>query len=138
MAYLYAGLGIAMLSGIMAIFEMGLAVTGQSFLGAPIDEYYTNSAKDMDKQLAIDLYSGWDHDFLSANPSVPISCGNLLKLDGYSWEPSEKDGFFKDSCVANNGRHRIVVKLDTGGIPYRIFTCLLDANDDQCSFEKGS
>ena len=31
MVYLYAGLGIAMLSGIMAIFEMGLAITGQSF-----------------------------------------------------------------------------------------------------------
>ena len=32
MVYLYAGLGVVMLSGIMAIFEMGLALTGQTLL----------------------------------------------------------------------------------------------------------
>ena len=138
MVYLYAGLGIAMLSGIMAIFEMGLAVTGQSFLSSPVDSYYMDSAKDTDQKFVIDLYGGWDKVFLNADPSVPISCENLLKIDGYTWQAVEKDGFFKDSCVVNNGRHRILVKLDSGGIPYRVFTCLLDANDDQCSFEKGS
>ena len=35
MVYLYAGLGVLMLSGIMAIFEMGLSLTGQSMLPTP-------------------------------------------------------------------------------------------------------
>lgn len=138
MVYLYAGLGIAMLSGIMAIFEMGLAVTGQSFLSSPVSAYHNSSAKKTDKKFSIDLYGGWDKEFLNADPSVPISCENLLKVDGYSWESLSKDGFFKDSCVANNGQHRILVKLDTSDMPYRVFTCFLDVNDAQCSFEKES
>ena len=39
MVYLYAGLGVAMLTGIMAIFEMGLALTGRSLLPSPQDLY---------------------------------------------------------------------------------------------------
>jgi hypothetical protein len=138
MVYLYAGLGVAMLSGIMAIFEMGLAVTGQPFLDAPVDSYFTDSARGMEKKLATDLYDGWDQEFLNADPPVQISCKNLLKVDDYSWQSLEKNGLFNNSCVANNGQHRVLVKLDTGIIPYRVFTCLLDGQDDQCSFEKES
>ena len=39
MVYLYAGLGVVMLSGIMAIFEMGLSLMGQSMLPTPPDVY---------------------------------------------------------------------------------------------------
>ena len=39
MVYLYAGLGVVMLSGIMAIFEMGLSLTGQSMIPTPPDVY---------------------------------------------------------------------------------------------------
>ena len=49
MVYLYAGLGVVMLSGIMAIFEMGLALTGQTLLPVPTDDYLSNqSMKDAD------------------------------------------------------------------------------------------
>ena len=40
MVYLYAGLGVLMISGIMAIFEMGLSLTGQSMIPTPADVIY--------------------------------------------------------------------------------------------------
>ena len=46
MIYLYAGLGVVMLSGIMAIFEVGLK-TGQSLLPMPNDTYVGGEEKDM-------------------------------------------------------------------------------------------
>ena len=52
MVYLYAGLGVLMLSGIMAIFEMGLSLTGQSMLPTPSDAYLQDSDLKMsDKRL---------------------------------------------------------------------------------------
>ena len=42
--------GMVMLSGIMAIFEMGLALTGQTLLPVPPDDYLSSqSMKDEDK-----------------------------------------------------------------------------------------
>ena len=52
MIYLYAGLGVLMISGIMAIFEMGLSLTGQSMLPIPTNAYKQSSdAKVEDKRL---------------------------------------------------------------------------------------
>ena len=39
MVYLYAALGVVMMTGIMAVFEMGLSLTGQSLLLKPDDPY---------------------------------------------------------------------------------------------------
>ena len=36
MVYLYAALGVVMMTGIMAVFEMGLSLTGQSFILKPL------------------------------------------------------------------------------------------------------
>ena len=52
MVYLYAGLGVLMLSGIMAIFEMGLSLTGLSMMPTPADIYLQDSDLKMsDKRL---------------------------------------------------------------------------------------
>ena len=40
MVYLYAALGAVMMTGIMAVLEMGLSLTGQSLLLKPEDPYY--------------------------------------------------------------------------------------------------
>ena len=49
MLYLYAVLGILMLSGIMTIFEMGLSLTGRSMIPTPPDAYLSDaSMKDLD------------------------------------------------------------------------------------------
>ena len=42
MVYLYAAMGVVMMTGIMAVLEMGLSLTGQSLLLKPIDSYQQN------------------------------------------------------------------------------------------------
>ena len=42
MVYLYAALGVVMMTGIMAVVEMGLSLTGQSLLLNPDDPYRQN------------------------------------------------------------------------------------------------
>ena len=137
MVYLYAGLGIAMLSGIMAIFEMGLAVTGQSLLRLPKESYFDDiTAKNMDKNFMKNLYDGkWEKKFIDADPAVSISCSNLLSIDGYSWKPIER-GTFKGSCAVNNSSHRILVELGSEVMSYRIYSCFIESDDGQCSFEQ--
>ena len=139
MVYLYAGLGIAMLSGIMAIFEMGLAVTGQSLLRLPEESYFDDiTAKNIDKNFMKNLYDGkWEKKFIDADPAVSISCSNLLSIDGYSWKPIER-GAFKGSCAVNNSSHRILVELGSEVMSYRIYSCFIESDDGQCSFEQES
>lgn len=125
-----------MLSGIMAIFEMGLAVTGQSFLGAPIDSY-SDSSKDTDKKFIKGLYSGWDDEFDAAeSPLDP--CNKLKKIKDFN-EYDWKDGSLKNSCVTHNGNHRIIVQLNLDSdyevMKYRVYSCIVD-NGQQCFFEK--
>ena len=42
MVYLYAALGVVMMTGIMAVVEMGLSLSGQSLLLKPNDLYQQN------------------------------------------------------------------------------------------------
>ena len=42
MVYLYAALGVVMMTGIMAVVEMGLSLTGQSLVLKPNDPYQQN------------------------------------------------------------------------------------------------
>ena len=49
MIYLYAGLGIAMLTGIMAIFEMGVSLTGSSLLSSRLMLIFDIEIKEMDQ-----------------------------------------------------------------------------------------
>ena len=137
MVYLYAGLGIAMLSGIMAIFEMGLAVTGQSLLRPPEDVYSSDIvAKNFDKSFIQNLYDGeWEKDFKNAIPPIAITCNNLIEAEGYSWKSLEA-GFFKGSCAANNLNHRILVEFNSGNSSYRVYTCFVESDNGKCSFEQ--
>ena len=139
MVYLYAGLGIAMLSGIMAIFEMGLALTGQSLLRLPEESYFDDiTAKNIDKNFIKNLYDGkWEKKFIDADPAISISCSNLLSIDGYSWKPIER-GAFKGSCAVNSSNHRILVERDADIMSHRIYTCFIESDYDQCPFEQES
>ena len=55
MVYLYAALGVAMMTGIMAITEMGMSLTGQSLISKPL-----NSEKDV----AMNTLKGFDEAML--------------------------------------------------------------------------
>ena len=148
MVYLYAGLGVAMLAGIMAIFEMGLALSGRSLLPAPVDLYLSNDeVKAMDRKLLALLVDG------EVSPGLLGSslCAELISAYDNEHVPTGgvnpwledarmplNTGDWAGSCVINDGAHQVVVMPDPGhqAMPYQFYSCVRQAGDDQCSFEQ--
>ena len=155
MVYLYAGLGVAMLTGIMAIFEMGLALTGNSLLPSPQDPYLINTdVKDEDKQWLT----------LLADEAVRVQLGSSggsqlcdaltdtyterYVADGetFPWvrddiNMSESDEPWLRTCMLNQGDHRVIVRppVVPNGVDssFDLFSCVLQGGSDRCPFEQG-
>lgn len=147
MVYLYAGLGVVMLTGIMAIFEMGLSLTGQSMLPTPPDEYLENAEMKVADKRILEILT--DRDVFDGEiAGVPL-CTELLEAheDKYDkdllWRMDDRmpisEGYWARSCSLNRGSHRVLVKpVDRGNIltPYKLFSCSLNNGEDRCSFEQ--
>ena len=147
MVYLYAGLGVLMLSGIMAIFEMGLSLTGQSMLPTPSDAYLQDSDLKMSDKRLMELLSNPD----AVNQGLANQALCTALVESYSdqypgqsaWQVDHRmpidQGRWIRSCQLNRGSHRIVIMPPDPGssdMPYKLFSCVLDAGYDQCSFER--
>jgi len=146
MVYLYAGLGVVMLSGIMAILEMGLSLTGQSMMPTPADVYGESSEmKSIEKDLIRLLM---DRDAVAQGLANQPLCDALLQ--SYSAQyPGESAGRSDDrmpidqgrwirSCQLNRGFHRVLIMPPDPGqdqMPYQLFSCALTGGNDRCSFE---
>ena len=147
MVYLYAGLGVLMLSGIMAIFEMGLSLTGQSMLPTPSDGYLQDSDLKMSDKRLMELLSNPD----AVNQGLANQALCTALVESYSdqypgqsaWQADQRmpidQGRWIRSCQLNRGSHRIVIMPPDPGrsdMPYKLFSCVLAAGYDQCSFER--
>ena len=156
MVYLYAGMGVVMLTGIMAIFEMGLSLTGQSLLPIPADPYASDSSmKELDNTLLEFLF---DQKKLKVLVSVNVNgveqqqevektfsavvgdqglCGALNQIDDEGWTLI-REGRWINSCQLNQGSHRAVVKENPNNVlmPYQLFSCALSGGNYRCSFER--
>ena len=139
MVYLYAGLGVVMLSGIMAIFEMGLSLMGQTLLPVPSNDYQSNqSMKDLDivflKALADEITPVVDDKTFPDLVSSKGLCAALDEIDGPGWL-SITDGRWKNGCqrskLVGDLSHRVIISEE----PYKLFSCALDAGRTQCAFE---
>ena len=149
MVYLYAGLGVAMLAGIMAIFEMGLALTGRSLLPSPMDPYASNGeVKAMDQKLMVLLAN---RDAVAAGLLGTSLCEQVIAAYGDAYVPTGganpwvqdsampvNTGRWAGSCVMNDGAHHVVVKPDLtdGADPYQLYSCVLQGGDERCPFEQ--
>ena len=131
MVYLYAAFGVVMMTGIMAIFEMGLSLTGQSLLPSLPDEY-TPSMKKRDKNLVVSMSSEEIEKEFTFTDSVSILglCSALNELEPGSWTLIQ-DGYWDGSCQLSQGSHRTIVKKDT----YQLFSCVLSNSETKCPFE---
>ena len=160
MVYLYAGLGMVMLSGIMAIFEMGLSLTGQSLLPTPADKYFEDSSlQELDQALLRFLFDQKEICIDKCNNSseTPVTknfselardqglCNALNLIDDEGWTLI-REGQWINSCQLNQGSRRAVVKEDAEDLqmPYQLFSCHLSGKDiwedpvsgiRRCSFE---
>ena len=142
MIYLYAGLGIAMLTGIMAIFEMGLSLTGSSLLSSRVDPYTLEiEVKEMDRKLLSVLED--PNEFSSGISGLEI-CQRLELVDSLqdNWpfeSAQEVEGnIFPGACVMNAGSHRVLVSPDPSRQhhSYQLYSCLLQEAEQNCLFEK--
>ena len=138
MVYLYAVMGVVMMTGIMAIFEMGLSLTGQSLLPAPLSGYSANTqnkAKD-----ALLLQSLSEEDFNESELASDL-CSALKGVDGELWtliENLQPGDYFFGSCGLNReGLYRSIVrKNNDDDMPYQLFSCKLGNGKSKCSFEE--
>ena len=142
MVYLYAGMGVVMLTGIMAIFEMGLSLTGQSLLPMPTDLYVGSDEQRGDSYM-MDSFDATKN----SNPVVSGLKGmdicDALKVNAYvkdrvgtpsgTFLPQGLDSAWDDGCVIEFGSHQILVvpnpsQSSSGLRPYLIVSCTIYDN----------
>ena len=132
MAYLYAAMGVMMLTGIMAIFEMGMSLTGQSLMPNAPNEYLSKKNKvmrDMDRELLEGMsQSGFGERVLEKGLSDA-----LMDIEAKRWSSINNSGYWEKSCqLSRSNGHRSIVRKDT----YQLFSCMLSAGAAKCSFEE--
>ena len=118
MVYLYAGLGVVMLSGIMAIFEMGLSLTGQSLLPMPNDTYVGSPEKEKDMRMVDSLDPAINPSPLASDLEGMDIC-NALEANVYALNalggatetflPNTLSDAWNNGCVIQYGSHQILV-----------------------------
>lgn len=133
MVYLYALMGILMLSGITAIFEMGLSLTGQSMIPAPPDAYFSDASIRVSDVKLLESLSDTAFSDLASNRGL---CGALHDVYPGNWTLISK-GRWANSCQLNRGSHRIIVRHDPFDkqMSYQLFSCARTGGNDHCSFE---
>lgn len=153
MVYLYAALGAVMLTGIMAIFEMGLSLTGQSLLPAPFNVYFETTQGEEARRVDEDLLKILaNHDDVSRGLSGQALCDAINQADPgqYSfvpianrtspWDEGCQFETFYETSSDETISHKIFINPPDRGLasllPYELFSCTSTRNDYQCSFER--
>ena len=82
MVYLYAALGVVMMTGVMAVIEMGLSLSGQSLLLKPNDPYqqnlFSNLVGKRDQQMLNLLHNPNDLDSMGRSLQGSSLCDQVL------------------------------------------------------------
>ena len=131
MIILYIGLGIAMMSGISAMMQVGKNINNTIFLSTfNQNQYYQTSLPSYDRRIMdiLDNYSGLDSDVCSNIKEklneTPYDEGELFLNTG-TQTPS-KNPLFLGSCVLVNKdiNHRVLIKKNNIG-SFNLFSCFL-------------
>ncbi|MAR84720.1 MAG: hypothetical protein CL869_00795 [Cytophagia bacterium] len=145
MPYLYAGLGIAMLSGITAMIQIGNNINNYSPLSSiKPDLYQSSGLSENDKEIMRILYN--------QSPPEKEICKHIKnQISSKSYEdgevfistgkqtPSTHPIFFQSCALVNKDtKHRVLItKSESGIYQYGLFSCRLD-NEPYCNFEKNN
>ena len=140
MAILYVGLGLAMISGISAMMQIGNNVNNLMLLSTfKQSKYYESKLPSYDRQILaiINNYSGSDNEVCSnikANISDTLYENGELFLSTGTQTPSTNP-IFVGSCVLVNkeNNHRVLInKTDLG--TFNLFSCYLK-DETFCPYE---
>ena len=141
MIYLYAGLGIAMISGISAMMQIGNNLNNISPLSALKANNYEGKLPAYDRKIMKVLYtqSVPDTDICSY---IKNSIDDPRYDDGDIFSETKKQTYsknilFSDSCVlvSKEAKHRVLIIPKTeGNYKYGFFSCSIIKNS-YCDFE---
>ena len=142
MTYLYAGLGIAMLSGIAAMMQVGNNINNLIPLSAlKIDNYSNSSLGQYDRKIMKVLYSQSvpDNDicnYVKGNIGSPIYDDSETFISTGTQSPSNHKIFSQNCALVNKqNKHRVIITNSSNGVyKYRMFSCYLE-NEPFCDFE---
>ncbi len=142
MTYLYAGLGIAMLSGIAAMMQVGNNINSLISLSIlKLDNYSNSSLAGHDRQIMKVLYSQTvpDNDicnYVKNSISSPIYENGETFLSTGTQSPSTHTIFSKNCALVNkSNKHRVVItNTSNEAYKYKMFSCYLKS-EPFCDFE---
>ena len=140
MAFLYVGLGLAMISGISAMMQVGNNINNLSLLSSFKDnEYYQSSLPSYDRRIMnfLNNYSGLDSEVCiktKENLSETFYEDGEIFLSTGTQTPSV-NSLFIDSCVLINSniKHRVLITKNNLG-NYYLFSCYLK-DENFCPYE---
>ena len=136
MAYLYALLGISMITSIMTIIQISSSITSQREFSVPKSDEYLDSESQNSDRLFLKLLKqgdgswGYGNDICDNLLSYSKQMGDSYKsLDNYQSGVdtiSDKERFI-GSCAITNGVHRILVTpYDKTEKFFGLYSCLLE------------
>ena len=131
MAILYIGLGIAMVSGISAMMQIGNNVNNLMLLSTfKQNEYYKSNLPNYDRRIMdiLENYSGLDSDICS---NIKLNLSDSLYEDGELFlstgaQTPSTNSLFVGSCVLVNKEinHRVLINKNNVG-SFSLFSCYL-------------
>ena len=140
MAILYISLGIAMVSGISAMIQIGNNVNNLMLLSTfKQNEYYESKLPSYDRRIMsiLNNYSGSDSDVCS---NIKFNLSDTLYEDGELFlstgtQTPSTNSLFLGSCVLVNKEinHRVLITKDNLG-SFNLFSCYLK-NESFCTYE---
>ena len=140
MAFLYVGLGLAMISGISAMMQIGNNINNLPSLSSfKENAYYQSSLPNYDRRIMsfLNNYSGLDSEVClktKENLSETFYEDGEIFLSTGTQTPSENT-LFVNSCVLVNKElnHRVLIKKSVDG-NFSLFSCHLK-NETFCPYE---
>ena len=140
MSFLYIGLGLAMISGISAMMQIGNNINNMRLLSSfKENEYYQSSLPSYDRRIMSFLndYSGLDSEVCLKTKE---SLSDTIYQEGQTFlstgtqTPSESD-LLVGSCVLVNLelKHRVLIKKSPDGT-FSLFSCYLK-DETFCPYE---
>ena len=140
MAFLYIGLGIAMVSGISAMMQIGNNVNNLMLLSTfKQNDYYKSNLPSYDRRIMdiLNNYSGPDADVCS---NIKLNISDSLYEDGELFlstgtQTPSTNSLFLGSCVLVNKEinHRVLINKNSRGT-FNLFSCYLK-NQTFCPYE---
>mgnify|MGYP001193687301 FL=1 len=140
MTFLYIGLGLAMISGISAMMQIGNNVNNLVLLSTfKQNQYYESALPSYDRRILdiLDNYSGPDSDVCF---KIKENLSDTLYEDGDTFlatgtQTPSTNSLFLGSCVLVNKEinHRVLINKNNLGT-FNLFSCYLK-DQTYCSYE---